>query len=180
MSLLDNYKRMKVICISGEIASGKTTVAKAISSSIGCPCYSVSDYLKAEAKKRGYMVIDREVLQQVGEECINEGWIIFCKNFIDFIGLNTEKTVIIDGIRHRDFFEALKILTSPNKNWLFFLDVDNNKIQDRRRQRGEEFINYSHLSEGNMQELRLIADYVINVGDKTQSALSAEILSMIT
>ncbi len=179
MTLFDNYKKMQTICIVGEIASGKTTLSKALSASIGCPRYSVSDYLKVKALDRGYNVIDREVLQQVGADCINEGWITFCKNFIDFIGLKNKQTVIIDGIRHKDFFEALKILTSPSKNWMIYLDVDRNRIQERRQQRGESHINYSHLAEGNMQDLKSIADYIIFAEKKTESELSAEIVAIL-
>lgn len=179
ISLFDNYKNMQTICIVGEIASGKTTLSEALSASIGCPRYSVSDYLKVQAKNKGYKVINREVLQQIGADCISEGWTTFCKNFIDFIGLNDMETVIIDGVRHKAFFEALKMLTSPNKNWLFYLDVDKNKIHERKQQRGELCINYSHIAEGNMLELKSMADHVLIVGEMTEKELAGEILSIV-
>ncbi len=179
MSLFDNYKK-QIICIVGEIASGKTTLSKELSASMNCFRYSVSDYLKVEAKNRGYDSISREILQEVGAECIGEGWITFCKKFVDFIEWNQKHTIIIDGIRHKEFFEALQIITSPYKNWLFYLDVNKIKIEERLLQRGESLINYPHLAEGNLHELKAIADSVLTAENKAPSELAAEILSIIS
>lgn len=41
-----NNKEIKVVCIVGKIASGKTTVASELASVIGREQFSVSDYLK--------------------------------------------------------------------------------------------------------------------------------------
>ncbi len=169
-----------IICITGEIASGKTTLSRELSKMTGYPRYSISDYLKEKAKIHGYDIITREVLQSVGKVCIDLGWNSFCTGFLTYVNWNVNQPLIIDGIRHKEFFTALKELISPDLCLLLFLDVENAIIQERLRIRGETQINHSHISEGNLEELKLLADYIIYAGKRTEASLASETLKIVT
>jgi len=179
MSIKSSNFNFGVICVVGEIASGKTQLSKTLSMSLGIPRFSISDYLRTVATENGYEQIDRNVLQNIGQKCIEEGWDIFVNNFISFTKWNGNQGVIFEGIRHVDFFNSLKAQISPSKCVLFYLDVSKNILQERTTKRGEATIDYAHPAEGSLYELMQISDCILQTDNKSEVALANEIISFI-
>ena len=112
-----------IVCIAGEIASGKTTVAKKLALSIEGEQFSVSDYLKHLLLEEGITEPTRTQLQEMGKREIEKGWYSFVRGFLRFIDFDSGKTYIIDGIRHKCFMEAICSMVYPVTPLLIYLNV---------------------------------------------------------
>ncbi len=149
-----------IICISGKIGSGKSTLRADLQQHLNYSGYSVSDYLKFELEKRqNKCSLDRENLQTIGEELIKKGYKYFVKNFIEFMG--TRDNVIIDGIRHKDFFNELKKEISYTRIVLITLTVSEDERRERIQERNRDSLtklNEQRLAEGDFNKLVEIAD----------------------
>jgi len=168
----------KLICISGKVASGKTTLSQRIAEIIECNRFSISDYLKSIAKQR-YDIIDRPLLQKLGEECINKGWDKFANDFLSFIYYKKQNNyTIIDGIRHVEFYKSLYHISSK-QSVLIYIEVNDEELLKRLMLRGEKDINYSHIAEGNLSKIKDISDYILNADDKDIEILSYELLQKL-
>lgn len=154
-----------IICISGNIASGKTYIARQLAERNKWGQCSTSEYLRNILYKDGILNPTRELLQIKGEDEINRGWEGFVKSFIRFaISSNAESLLIVDGVRHIEFFKEIEALVSTNKCMLVYLECPDEILQKRLSERGETVINYNCLAEGNQHELYNMADY-ISTGD---------------
>lgn len=150
-----------IICISGKIASGKTYIARQLAERNEWGQCSTSDYLRGLLYKEGISNPTREMLQIQGENEINRGWEAFVKSFIRFATSSTsEPFLIVDGVRHIEFFKEIEMLVSSNKCMLIYLECSNEILQQRLKERGDAVINYNCLAEGSQQELYNIADYI--------------------
>lgn len=154
-------KYPSIICISGRIASGKTYLSKLLAERNGWRRCSTSDFLRYLLCKEGLVNPSRQQLQEKGEEEINKGWGVFAKEFIEFaINDKSNKILLIDGVRHSEFFYQIKSLVSPQKCLLLYLVVSDELIQHRLDARGEKAIDFNCVAEGNQQELYQLADYI--------------------
>ncbi|MPM90971.1 hypothetical protein SDC9_138095 [bioreactor metagenome] len=152
-----------IICVSGKIASGKTYISKAIAERTIGTRHSTSDYLRYVLSITGIMNPSRKQLQQQGESEIKKGWSLFASSFLNYLSFSSvENITIIDGVRHLEFFHAIKALVYPQKCLLIYLDIPDNIIQQRLCERDEGKIVYDHIAEGNLQELKNSADYISN------------------
>jgi adenylate kinase family enzyme len=176
--IYNSYMTHKIICISGKVASGKTTLSKKISEIIGCNHFSVSDYLKSIAKMQRNDIIDRPLLQKLGEECINKGWDKFANDFLSFINYKNKKYIIIDGIRHVEFYKSLYQISSK-LSVLIYIEINDKVLLNRLLLRGEENIDYSHIAEGNLSNIKDISDYILNADDKDVEVLAKELLEKL-
>lgn len=112
-SVASKMMQAPVYCISGKIGSGKTTIGKMIANEIGGIHGSVSDFLKAELKKQGITTPTREQLQDLGVAYIENGWVEFASQTVKHIGRKKELPFVIDGIRHINFLNAIKMICWP-------------------------------------------------------------------
>jgi len=167
-----------IICISGKIASGKTTLSSLLAEKLKCNRFSTSDYLRSKAATKGYTVIDRTLLQMIGEDCINEGWENFARAFLSFTNDSSDESIIIDGVRHVEFYNSLKKLTGKNCS-LIFLDAREDVLLERLQHRGDGEINYTHVAEGNLSRLKEAANYIFDANDKNAEFISDEILGFL-
>jgi cytidylate kinase len=112
-----------VLCLSGGIASGKTTLASALAERFTIPHASFGRFVREVARERG-LPEHREQLQQLGESLIEElGWDAFCTKVLETGGWTTGHSVVIDGIRHVAAFEAVGRLVAPVPARLVFVEV---------------------------------------------------------
>ena len=158
---LGNYPH--VICIVGNIASGKTYVSKIIANKNDWVRCSTADYLRDIAQKNGESFPSREKLQELGECEIKKGWNTFAWNFLDYaIAEKNIDFLIIDGIRHIEFYNTIKNAVYPQKCLLIYLAVPNEILEKRLLERGETRIDFNHISEGDQQSLFDSADFISN------------------
>ena len=152
-----------LICLSGEIASGKTFIAKKLSEVLGCNHYSVSDFLKMLATKRGEENISREVLQALGKEQMEQGWETFSENFLTFTKWDNTGYLIIDGIRHVEFLNSLSNLLKPWGRLITVFVEANSKVRNGRLTiRGETLNITKHVAEGDVLALKETANILIS------------------
>jgi adenylate kinase family enzyme/ASC-1-like (ASCH) protein len=156
---IENYPH--VLCISGKIASGKTYVSKIIANDNNWLRCSTSDFLRDILYRNGEPSPTREQLQEAGEGEIRKGWNSFARNFLDYaISKNSGDYLVVDGIRHIEFFNEIRDIISPKKCLLIYLEVPNEILQSRLLERGETLINFNHIAEGNQSKLQNEVDYI--------------------
>lgn len=152
-----------IICISGEIGSGKTTLRKLLMEKLNFKGYTVSDYLKHIVKERGGDPNNRSVLQDIGKSCIQKGYDSFVSDFLQFTGAN--ENIIIDGVRHTGFYRELVRQCNTTKIYLIALIVDQTERTRRIKQRQdnlEEEVSPNSIAEGDFQEICEEADFCID------------------
>lgn len=158
---LENYPH--VICIAGEIASGKTYVSKKIADRNNWSRCSTGDYLRHILFSNGEIDPPREQLQEIGKSEIRKGWNIFARDFLDYAMLEKDREfLVIDGIRHIEFFNKIKDIVFPKKCYLIYLNIPNETLHKRRIERGETNIDLNHIAEGDQMSLFNAADYISN------------------
>lgn len=169
-----------VLCVSGEIASGKTYIAKKLAEVLSCDRYSVSDFLKMLAVKQGQKNISREVLQELGREQINNGWKTFCKDFLDFTKWDNKGFLIIDGIRHAEFLQSLSDLVRPwGRVVSIFVEADTMVRNERLEIRGEVIGDSKHVAEGNLLILKENSDIIVLNNESDSDTTVANTVSLI-
>jgi dephospho-CoA kinase len=120
-----------VICFSGGIGSGKTSLTAAVSDRTGIVVASFGRFVRATAEARG-IAGDRDSLQTLGEALINElGWESFCRSVINAAGWTAGASLIVDGIRHVAAFEHVERVVAPTKAKLVFVDLTPERRQAR-------------------------------------------------
>lgn len=173
-------KYAEVICIAGKAGAGKTTVANYLKEQYQCQRYSVSDFLKAELKRRGASEMSRSALQDLGEEYICSGWDHFCHDFMNFVRWDKQNLLIIDGVRHTGFLRALSSWTYPVPVCCICLSANAETIASHIQNRGSETIDRSRLAEGDQLELERDADLVIQVDGKSISEIGDQIVGFLS
>lgn len=118
------------LAIAGGIASGKTSLAKALSEHLACPWTSFGDCVRTVAAEQG-LDTSRETLQAVGEALIGAGWDPFCRRTLGRCDWCPGGRVVIDGIRHVEAIRHLQAILYPVPLLLLFVQTD----QSLRRKR---------------------------------------------
>ncbi len=127
-----------VICFSGRIAIGKTSVSKVLAQELNCSWSGFGDYVRTVASGRGLNTEDRDQLQMLGESLIREyGFQWFCKEVIAAANWAGDCPLVIDGIRHAEAFQTIARLLAPRKTVLIHLTIDSeDALQARAKERG--------------------------------------------
>jgi cytidylate kinase len=120
-----------VICFSGGIGSGKTTLARAVAARLGARVASFGDYVRAEATSRG-IGHDRAALQDLGETLIDEmGWPAFCRAVLEGAGWSPGRSLVVDGVRHVAALDGIRTCVAPTPTKLVFVDASRDDRQAR-------------------------------------------------
>lgn len=115
-----------VLGLAGQIASGKSTVAKAVAAAIPCPHVSFGNYVRSVAKRK-QIYDDRNALQDLGQYLLEtKGAEQFCIDVLDSEAPDyvPGDDLIIEGVRHVEVTEALTRLVYPAAFALVFVLVD--------------------------------------------------------
>jgi adenylate kinase family enzyme len=122
-----------VIAVSGSLRSGKTTLARALAETLGCPRASFGDYVRSKAQEAG-LGHDRATLQDLGEQLIEiEGWRAFCENTIALAGAGAHTVpLVVDGVRHVTALDALRELFAPVRVVLAHVDAGDEQARITR------------------------------------------------
>lgn len=126
----------QVIAFAGAIASGKTTLAEAVASALGCQRVSFGSFVREEATRRGLDANSRDVLQAIGEDLIARGWEPFCLGVLAQAGWRPHQMLVVDGIRHTQALETIRRLVWPLRTTLIYVDVAHANRDARLRVRG--------------------------------------------
>lgn len=112
-----------VIGLSGQLGSGKSSLASILSLRTSWPKAAFGDYLRHVATQRG-LGTDRASLQQLGEEQIALGWEAFCVAVLNHSGWKHGRGLVVDGIRHIDAVGTLNKLIYPQSLYHVHLAID--------------------------------------------------------
>ncbi|MCY3613862.1 MAG: AAA family ATPase [Bacteroidetes bacterium] len=113
-----------LLCFSGRIGSGKSSVSSAVASSLGWRRIGFGDFLRADLNSRGGDPNSRRQLQDLGQSRVNHDPVKFCTDVLSFGGFEPSEHIVIDGIRHSVIFEQLARLVAPVEVRLIFLKAD--------------------------------------------------------
>ena len=155
-----------VIAFAGPIGSGKSTVSVAIAEALGLSRASFGEHVRSVAKQRG-LTQDRETLQLIGSELIENGWGSFCKAVLSQAGWKKGDGIVVDGIRHIEAIEALLRMTVPSKFVLVFISIAEKERQIRLVRKGikdkeNQLKIESHSTEVQVKSLEGKADLILD------------------
>lgn len=115
-----------VLAITGRIRAGKTTLANTLEREHGWRRVAFSDYVRAEAARRG-VPETREALQALAVELIEAlGWDGFAAAALaeaDLDPAQIRAPAVIEGARHLETLDALKRLFAPAAVRVIYLRV---------------------------------------------------------
>jgi dephospho-CoA kinase len=110
-----------LLCFSGQIGSGKSSVSTAVTEVLGWRRIGFGDYLRSEIKRLGGDPNDREVLQNLGQRRVDDDPAAFCRDVLSAGGFMPGDDFVIDGVRHVSIFEVLAKVSVPSQARLLFL-----------------------------------------------------------
>ena len=122
---MNKYDRLKpiILCVSGGINSGKTTVSKKLADKLSWKKISFGDYVRHVAIKND-MTPSRLNCQELGAKLINIDHKKFCNDVLTYGNWNKNENAIIDGIRHTEILKFIKNISYPSLVYLIYIDTD--------------------------------------------------------
>lgn len=114
-----------VICLSGRIGSGKTSVATALATARDAATTSFGAFVRTAAIARGLDANRREILQDLGAKLITDhGHEWLCREVIGSANWKQDRDLVVDGIRHVEVFDAIKRIAAPTTALLVHLQLE--------------------------------------------------------
>lgn len=156
-----------VVCLSGRIGSGKSSVAGALSERLGWPRVGFGDYLRKETTRLGGDPNSREALQDLGQSLVNQDAAGFCRAVVGDAGFIPGGDLVVDGVRHVNIQVCLQSVVAPSRCRLIFLAANEEERLKRVAQRPLGDADFAraegHVAEADMVELLpRMADCVID------------------
>lgn len=150
-----------IVCVSGSIASGKTTVSRALAHQWPhAESRSFGDVVRARARLDG-RPLDRPTLQDIGAQLVAEGWSAFVAALTAGTHPDTA-LLVVDGIRHPAAVEALQARFPEALTRTVYLRADEQVAAARMLERGEPTHTRSHAVESELRDVERHADLVIS------------------
>lgn len=162
-----------VICFSGRIGSGKTSVSRPVADRLGASWTGFGDFVRATAAESGLDPSSRVVLQDLGAKLIREngiGWL--CSQVIARATWDGKRALVIDGVRHVPVFEEIIRQAAGHATVLIYLAFDGSRqgssgLDTEARQRVEQ-----HSTERDVLDaLPLRADLVVSADAPLESVV---------
>lgn len=159
-----------MLCFSGAIGSGKTTVSTAVAAALGWPRASFGDHVRIAALQR-YGDTSRVNLQKMGAELITSlGWESFCREVLVRGGWQPGRPMVVDGIRHAEAIIMLRTLAAPLSAVLVHLRVEDDVRRERLEERGKVALGQEHIASADKHSteiqvhttLHALADHVLD------------------
>lgn len=168
----------KIIVISGKIGTGKTTLAKDISTRFNLPVASFSGYLRHYCEKND-LPTDRKTLQEVGKKLVATKPYLFLKHVVLFYKGDSD-IIILEGLRHMAIIDHLYKVCDA---CLFlFLDPDPDITYNRYIERELHSTNVNdydkfvrHPVELEIDQLKLISNFILKSDDSSKEELFLEV-----
>lgn len=171
-----------ILAISGGIASGKTTLAEAIASSLRLRHASFGRYVRAEARSRGISTT-RRGLQALGKELVEGDVEAFCRAVLAAVEWQPQEAVVVDGVRHLRVASSLRRLADPAPFFLIHIDADQKTRLARMTSRGDFGAHLDDLDRHSTEvevadALRQLADLQLN-GNRSLDELVQEVIAWV-
>jgi dephospho-CoA kinase len=161
-----------IIAISGRMASGKTTLAKALADRFGGTAASFGDHVRAIAASQGREP-NRKALQEIGQAAVDADPDRFVVNFLAGLKPAADTILVIEGLRHVSVRDALRDYARKTGAEIrfVFIEADEEQRATRLRARGDsEKATASleaHASEADVRDrLRDEADLIVQRGEE--------------
>ena len=160
------------ITIIGRISSGKSTLANSIHDLLPrSQIISFGGYLKSYCEEKKWK-FDRDFLQNLGQQFIDENPDNFLKRVVDFCNPKKNEILIFEGVRHSSILEAV------NKQFpsiaSIYLDLEPQARYERYKSRNKEidkeisqqefFVRDNHSVELEIESLKPKCSLVLNAG----------------
>lgn len=153
-----------LVCVSGGIASGKTTLAETLCGRQGGIRLAWGDAVRRRAMDED-LPATRESLQDVGLKMVGEGWESFVRELCKDFSRDDADLLVVEGIRHVDALRALKTRFPDRKSIVVFVDIDPELRSERVARRGEMLDALIHPVESDLENVRSAADLVLDGGE---------------
>lgn len=144
-----------LLCFSGQIGSGKSSVSTKVAAALGWRRTGFGDYLRHEIVRLGGDPNDRQALQDLGQKRVEDDSAMFCRDLLAAAGFHPGDDFVIDGIRHVTIFEILAAVGKPSQARLLFLGAleTTRKARVQARADAQDFVRASaHHVETELQE----------------------------
>lgn len=120
-----------VVCISGRMASGKSTISKSLAAALGWRHVGFGEYLRSQLVLNGQDLESRKALQELGERLLQADPRAFVMNVLHSIKYTPGDCLIVDGVRHARIFRIIEALVLPATSKLIFISLED--VTRRRR-----------------------------------------------
>jgi AAA domain len=171
-----------VVCLSGRIGSGKTSISQVLSAALQWRRSGFGEYVRLQVRERGGDPESRQALQDLGLELVSADPDAFCRAVLEMGDFLPGGTLILDGIRHADIFSRVARLVAPSRAVLFHLAVEDAEATRRVKARTDAADltrAESHPVESEVvQSLPSSANYVLD-GSKPVKEIAAQILDLL-
>jgi hypothetical protein len=156
-----------VICFSGRMTSGKTSVTAALAQRLGWRRAAFGEYVRAQLARQGGDSAPRETLQNLGQSLVDADPEGFVRAVLASAGFIPGDNLLIDGVRHVDIQTLIGKLVHPSRAYLIHLAVDDvhayARSEGRPQGRAEIVHAEAHRVESDLkQALPKRADQVID------------------
>lgn len=122
-----------IVGIAGRIASGKSTLARALAGKYSFKLISFGNYVRQEAQARGLEVSDRQVLQDFGQSLVEESATSFVRGVFHRANYKPEDRVVLDGVRHESVWDEIVAFGSSHRSPVALIFLEMAEEERRRR-----------------------------------------------
>ncbi len=154
-----------IIVFSGLPQTGKTAIAKRLANALHWKFLSFGDFVRQQARARGTVEPTRRELQDLGQKMVEMDVISFCREALNNADFSPGEPLVIDGIRHMQALEAVKVLSRGQPVRLIYLQAPIKTREARSSSRGESDLSrvdaHKVESQTNVEILRS-ADLVVD------------------
>jgi cytidylate kinase len=112
-----------LVCFSGQIGSGKSSVSAAVAEALGWRRTGFGDFLRAEIARSGGDPTCRQALQDLGQQRVDNDPEAFCRDMLSAGGFQPGDDYVVEGVRHVAIFRILRVLVAPSTARLLFLQA---------------------------------------------------------
>jgi cytidylate kinase len=145
-----------VVCFSGRIGSGKSSVTQTLANALRWPRASFGDYVRARLAERGGDPTSREELQNLGQALIEADPQGFATAVLRAAGNQQGFDLLVDGIRHVSIQATIAMLVAPSRAFLIHLAADDLQVRQRVEHRADGLTDLARAERHSVEsELRL-------------------------
>jgi adenylate kinase family enzyme len=172
-----------VVCFSGRIGSGKTSITQILSTALGWSRAGFGDYLRARIAREGGDPNSRQALQDLGQSLVDADPNGFCLDVLKSGDFQPGGNLLLDGIRHVDIKNRVTKLVAPSHTILVHLTLDDAELLKRIESRPQGSTDLAraetHRVESELvSSLPQIADRVVDASPSIYE-LAENLLSVI-
>lgn len=172
--------------VIGPTCSGKSTISGIIENLVPVNVVSFGKYLFNYSLERSHPT-DKPSLQNLGNSFIQKDPNEFLKNVLNY-GMNGQKIVLIEGIRHKSIFTALKEISS--NTYFIYVYAESHIRHSRYCQRNnyspenfpfEKFESMeSHVVESEIESLKPFCESIIDNNNIDIDSLKSTISTILS